>query len=162
MKLVTATLVALTGLSLCAAPIAFAQSKTTKAPADRGAIENKLKSMEDSWAAAELQQDRGVSAVGGMLASDYAGVGSKGEIRNRSEQLEHMKSDTDTYSDSKNDTMKVHVYAPNLATVCGTSTEKGKDKDGKEFSRSYAWVDTWMDRNGQWQCIASSGTAITK
>src|SRR5438270_197428 len=97
-----------------------------------------------------------------MLASYYTSVGSKYEIRNKTEQIEHMRSDTDTYSGSQNDTMKVHVYAPNLATVCGTSTEKGKDKDGKEFNRSYAWVDTWMDRSGQWQCIASSGTAILK
>lgn len=158
MKLITATLVALTGLSLCAAPIAFAQS----ASADTGAIETKLKSMEDSWAAAQLQKDRGVSVVGGMLASDYAGVGAKGEIWNKTEHLEHIKSDTDTYSDSKNNSLKVHVYAPNLATVCGTTTEKGKDKEGKEFSRSYAWVDTWMDRGGQWQCIASSLIPITK
>ena len=162
MKIITATFVALTGLSLCAAPIAFAQTTTANATANTGAIETKLKSMEDSWAAAQLQKDRGVGAVGGMLARDYAGVSAKGEIRNKSEQLEHMRSDTDTYTDSKNDTLKVHVYAPNLATVCGTSTEKGKDKDGKEFSRSYAWVDTWMDRSGQWQCIASSGTPITK
>jgi hypothetical protein len=162
MKLVTATLVALTGLSLCAAPIAFAQATTANAAADTGAIETKLKSMEDSWAAAQLQKDRGASVVEGLLATDYTGVGSKGEIRNKSEHLEHIKSDTDTYSDSKNNSMKVHVYAPNLATVAGTSTEKGKDKDGKAFSRSFAWVDTWMDRSGQWQCIASSGTAITK
>jgi hypothetical protein len=157
MKLTTATLVAFVGLSLCAAPIVFAQ-----ATADTGAIETKLKAMEDAWAAGQLTKDRGVSAVGGMLASDYAGVGSKGEMRDKASQLEHMKSDTDTYTDSKNDSMKVHVYAPNLATVAGTSTEKGKDKDGKEFSRSFAWIDTWMERGGQWQCIASSGTAITK
>jgi len=141
--------------------VCSAQTTTANAASD-ASTETKLKSMEDSWAAAQLQKDRGVSAVGGMLASDYAGVGSKGEIRNKAEQLEHMRSDTDTYTDSQNDTMKVHIYAQNLATVCGTSTEKGKDKDGKEFSRSYAWIDTWMDRNGQWQCIASSGTAITK
>ena len=156
MKLTTATLVAFAGLSLCAAPIAFAQA------ADTGAIETKLKGMEDSWAKAQLEKDHGASAVSAMLASDYAGVGSKGEMRDKAGQLDHMKSDTDTYTDSKNDTMKVHVYAPNLATVCGTSTEKGKDKDGKEFSRSFAWVDTWMDRGGNWQCIASSGTALTK
>lgn len=161
MKIITATLVAFTALSLCAAPLAFAQT-TANAASDTGAVETKLKSMEDSWAAAQLQKDRGVSAVSGMLASDYAGVGSKGEIRNKTEQLAHMKSDTDAYTDSKNDSMKVHVYAPNLATVCGISTEKGKDKDGKEFSRSYAWVDTWMDRGGQWQCIASAATAVTK
>ena len=74
--------------------------------------------------------------------------------------IEHMKTDTDTYSASKNDSMNVHVYGADLATVCGTSTEKGKDKDGKEFSRSYAWVDTWMQRNNKWECIASAGTPL--
>jgi uncharacterized protein DUF4440 len=137
-------------------------AQTTSASSDTGPTETKLKSMEDSWAAAQLQKDRGLSVVTGMLATDYEGVGSKGELRNKTEQIAHMRTDTDTYSESKNDTMNVHVYAPNLATVCGTSTEKGKDKEGKDFNRSYAWVDTWMDRSGKWECIASSGTAITK
>ena len=157
MKLVTATLMAVTALSLTAAPFARAQ-----ASADNSAIETKLKGMEDKWAASQMEKDKGASTVANMLASDYSGVGSKGEMRDKNSQLEHMKSDTDTYTESKNDTMKVRVYAPNLATVTGSSTEKGKDKDGKEFSRSYAWVDTWMERGGNWQCIASSGTAITK
>jgi len=154
MKLVTATLVALAGLSICAAPLTYAQ--------DNSAIETKLKGMEDAWAAAQLKPDKGASIIGPMLATDYSGVGSKGEMRDKTSQLEKMKSDTDSYTESKNDSMKVRVFAPNLATVAGTSTEKGKDKDGKEFSRSYAWLDTWMERNGQWQCIASSGTAIAK
>ncbi len=157
MKVITVSLIALAGLSLCGAPVALAQGG-----ADNSAIETKLKGMEDKWAAAQLEKDRGVSAVGAMLATDYVGVGSKGVIRDKTSQLEHMKTDTDTYTASKNDSVKVHVFGPNIAAVAGTSTEKGKDKDGKEFSRSYAWIDTWMERNGQWQCIASSGTAITK
>jgi hypothetical protein len=48
----------------------------------------------------------------------------------------------------------VHIYAPNLASVIGMSIEKGKDKKGMAFSRTYAWVDTWMERDGKWQCIA--------
>ena len=50
----------------------------------------------------------------------------------------------------------LRVYGPNLATVVGTSTEKGKDKDGKQFSRSFGWIDTWMERNGKWQCIGEA------
>ena len=56
--------------------------------------------------------------------------------------------------------MDVHVYGPNIATVVGTSTEAGTDKDGKAFNRSYAWTDTWMERDGKWQCIASGGTPV--
>ena len=152
MKIMTATVVALAALSLSALPCALA--------ADNSAVETKLKEMEDSWAASQLQKDHGASAVEGMLASDYAGVGSKGEIRNKASQIEHIKNDTDTYTASKNDKMDVHVYGADVATVCGTSTEKGKDKDGKEFSRSFAWVDTWMQRNGKWECIASGGTPV--
>ena len=154
MKLVTATLVAISGLSLCVAPLVTAQA------ADNSAIETKLKGMEDAWAAAGLQKDHGASVVEAMLAADYAGVGGKGEIRTKASQIEHMRSDTDTYSSAKNDKMDVHVYGPNLATVVGTSTEAGTDKDKKAFNRSFAWIDTWMERDGKWQCIASGGTPV--
>ena len=152
---ISTLLIAVTGLAFCTAPYALAQGS-----ADKSAVESKLKSMEDAWAASQLQKDHGVSVVGDMLASDYNGVGSKGEMRTKSSQLEHMKSDTDTYTASTNDKMDVHVYGPDVATVCGTSTEKGKDKDGKEFSRSFAWVDTWVQRNGKWECVASAGTPL--
>lgn len=158
MKIITTTLVALAGLGFCAAPFASVQA----ASKDSGAIEAKIKAMENAWAAAQLEKDKGVSSVGKMLAADFAGVGTKGEMRNKKQALERMKKDSDTYTESKNGAMKVHVYAPNLATVCGTSSEKGKDKDGKEFSRSFAWLDTWMERNGEWQCIASAVVAMPK
>jgi hypothetical protein len=110
--------------------------------------------MEDSWAAASLQRDHGVSVVDGLLSADYVGVDSKGKIQNKAKVLEDMRSDTDTYTCSKNDSMEVHVYGPNIATVRGTWTAKGKDKNGKKFTRTSAWVDTWMERDGKWQCIA--------
>ncbi len=155
MKSITARILAITALSLCAAPFAHAQTAS--------GVEEKLKSMEDSWAAAQLQKDHGASVVDGLLSADFFGVDSKGKIRNKGEWLERMRIDTDTYTYSKNDSMDVHVYGPNIATVCGTSTEKGKDKDGKKFSRSFAWADTWMERNGQWQCIAEgSSTPVAK
>lgn len=153
MKPITATLMAITALGLGVAPLALG--------ADNSAIETKIKQMEDSWAASQMQPDHGASIVAGMLAADYSGVGSKGEIRDKAAQIEHIKVDTDTYTSAKNDTMKVRVYGADVATVCGTSTEAGKDKDGKEFNRSFAWVDTWMQRDGKWECIASGGTPLT-
>ncbi len=166
MKAFIATCVAITGLGLCAAPFATAQTSSPAAAADKSAgssaVEAKIKAMEDSWAASQTQKDHGASVVEGFLATDYAGVGGKGVIRNKIEQIEHIRTDTDTYTSAKNDSMKVHVYGSDVATVCGMSTEAGKDKDGKEFNRTYAWVDTWMQRNGQWQCIASGGTPVVK
>ncbi len=147
-----APILAITLLSLCATPLARAQAAS--------GVEAKLKSMEDSWAAAQLQKDHGASVVDGLLAADFFGVDPKGKIRNKAETLERMRSDTDTYTYTKNDSMDVHLNGSNIATVCGVSTEKGKNKDGKEFSRSFAWADTWMERNGQWQCIAEGVAPI--
>jgi ketosteroid isomerase-like protein len=138
--------------SLGAVPYARAQ--------DNSAIEAKLKQMEDVWGKAIKDKDS--AAVGNMVADDYAGISSKGEHQNKTQLLDELKNSTDTLSESTNDSMEVHVYGPSVATVVGTSTEKGKDKDGKQFSRSFGWVDTWMERNGKWECIGEAVMQLKK
>jgi ketosteroid isomerase-like protein len=147
MKLFTPLLVS-TLLSLAAVPCAHAQENA----ADSGAVEAKLKGMEDAWVKALANKDS--AAVGNMIADDFAGFNPDGKHVTKSQLLDEMKNEPNTLISATNDNMDVHVYGPNLATVCGTTTEKGKDKDGKQFSRSYVWVDTWMERNGKWECIA--------
>ena len=147
MKLFTRVLVS-TLLALAIAPCAHAQEK----PADSSATTAKLKEMEDAWEKALVNKDH--AAVANMVADDFAGFDTKGKHRTKSRVIDQIKNETDTLSSSVNENMDVHIYAPNLATVCGTSTEKGKDKAGKEFSRKYVWVDTWMERDGKWECIA--------
>jgi ketosteroid isomerase-like protein len=127
---------------------------------DNSAIETNLKQMEDAWAKALKDKDQ--AAVGNMVADDYAGINSKGEHQNKTQLLDEIKSSADTLSASTNDSMQVHVYGPSLATVVGTSTEKGKGKDGKQFSHSFGWVDTWMERNGKWECIGEAVMPLKK
>ena len=147
MKLFTPLLV-ITLLGLAAAPCARAQEDA----ADSSAVQAKLKEMEDAWVKALVAKDQ--AAVGNMIADDFAGFNPDGKHVTKSQLLDEMKSEPNPPSSATNDNMDVHVYGPNLATVCGTTTEKGKDKAGKEFTRSYVWVDTWMERNGKWECIA--------
>ena len=152
MKTSLRPLLAIILLALVVAPCARAQ--------DNAAIETKLKQMEDVWSKALKDKDQ--AAVGNMVADDYAGINSKGEHQNKTQLLEEMKTSTDTLSASTNDSMEVHVYGPSLATVVGTSTEKGKDKNGKQYSHSFGWVDTWMERNGKWECIGEAVMQLKK
>ena len=147
MKLFTPLLV-ITFLGLAAAPCAHAQEST----ADSSAVQANLKQMEDAWVKALISKDQ--TAVGNMVADDFAGFNPEGKHVTKSQLLDEVKNEPNTLSSATNDNMDVHVYGPNLATVSGTTTEKGKGKDGKQFTRSYVWVDTWMERNGKWQCIA--------
>ncbi|MEO5719931.1 MAG: nuclear transport factor 2 family protein [Chthoniobacterales bacterium] len=174
MKLVT-PVSAIALLAFATAPAAFAQASPAAAaekpaaahemkmekPADTSAIKAAIKSNEDAWAKAQMDKDHGVAVIGAMVAEDFHGVTSKGVVQNKAAMLEKMKADTDTYSSSVNDSVDVNVYGSNVATACGKSTEKGKDKDGKEFTRTYAWTDTWMERNGKWECIGGAGTLVS-
>jgi hypothetical protein len=95
-----------------------------------------------------------------MLADDYAGMNSKGERQNKSQLLNELRTMTDTVKTSVNDSLEIQVYGPNLAMVVGTSTEKGMDKDNKAFTRSFGWVDTWLQRKGKWECIGEAVVAL--
>jgi ketosteroid isomerase-like protein len=141
-------LLVITLLTFAVAPCVHAQEKS----ADSSATEAKLKQMEDAWVKALVNKDE--AAVGNMVADDFAGFNPEGKHATKSQLLDEVKNEPNTLSSSANENMDVHVYGPNLATVTGITTEKGKDKNGKQFTRSYAWVDTWMERNGKWECIA--------
>src|SRR5262245_29834941 len=106
MKLFTPLLI-ITLLAFAVAPCTQAQEKS----ADSSAIKTKLKEMEDAWAKALQNKDH--TAVGNMVADDFAGFSSKGENRTKSSLVDEIKNETDTLSSSVNDKMDVHVYAPN-------------------------------------------------
>ena len=155
MKLFT-PLLAITLLGLATAPCAHAQENA----ADSSAVEAKLKGMEDAWVKALVTKDQ--AAIANMIADDFAGFSPEGKHATKSQLLDEMKNDANTLSSATNENVDVNVYGPNLATVIGTTTEKGKDKDGKQFTRSYAWVDTWMERSGKWECIAEGVMQLPK
>ena len=155
MKLFTPLLV-ITLLGLATAPCAHAQEKA----ADSSAVQAKLKGMEDAWVKALVNKDQ--TAVANMIADDFAGFNPEGKHATKSQLLDEMKNDPNTLNSATNENIDVHVYGPNLATVSGTTTEKGKDKAGKQVTRTYVWVDTWMERNGKWECIAEGVMQLRK
>lgn len=155
MKLVTPILAIVALAAFVAAPPVYAQGNNE-------AIKSQLKEMEDNWAKSQMNADHGAAAVSEMLAADFVNISWKGVMQDKEALIKEIKDGTDTYTSSANDQMEVNVFAPNLAIVRGKSTEAGKDKDGKAFSRSYVWIDTWMERNGKWECISSIGAPLKK
>jgi len=117
-------------------------------------VEATLKDMENKWEVSIVAHD--TSFLQSALASDFVGVSSEGKFINKSRLIaEEIKNNKETFTSAKNAKLQVRVFGPNLAVVTGTAREKGTGKDGKVFDRTYAFTDTWMERNGQWQCIAS-------
>lgn len=129
-------------------------------PTKKSTPEATLRDIEDKWEASIMAHDPSVARA--YLANDYRGVSSKGKVLSKSSLLAEIKKDTDTYTSAKNSNVDVRVYGGKFAVVMGTSTEVGKAKDGKAFKRSYRWTDAWVEREGNWQCVASQAMLLSK
>ena len=131
-----------------------AATKAFGAPSGkRMSVEAALKDNENRWEAAIAKHD--AVTVGSMVADDFAGVYFDGKVMTRSGVIAESKKDKDTYKSAVNEKLAVHAYGPNVAVVVGTAHEKGTDKDGKPFDRKFRFTDTWVERSGRWQCVAS-------
>jgi ketosteroid isomerase-like protein len=145
------------------APAASSAPKKEDAPAaakpgKKTSVEGSLKDLENAWEASIPNHD--AAAVQSLIASDFSGVSSKGKFTSKSSLLKELKNDKDTYTSAKNEKLNVHIYGSNVAVVTGSAREKGTAKDGTVFDRTYRFTDTWVDRNGQWQCVASQTALV--
>jgi ketosteroid isomerase-like protein len=135
--------------STAAKPAAAAAAPSGK----KMSAEASVKDSENRWEASYAAHD--VSVAQSLVANDFVGVYWDGKVLSKSGVISEIKKDKDTYKSAKNDKLAVHSYGPNVAVVVGTAHEKGTAKDGKAFDRTFRFTDTWMLRNGQWQCVAS-------
>lgn len=132
------------------------EKMVSPAPAMHGkkmSVEAALKDNENRWEASFASHDPSVSQP--MMANDFVSVYWDGRMMNKSEVLSQIKKDRDTYKSAVNEKLAVHMFGKNVAVVIGTAHEKGTTKDGKAFDRQLRFTDTWVERNGQWQCVAS-------
>jgi ketosteroid isomerase-like protein len=140
-----------------------AAKSAAPAPAISGkkmSMDAALRDSENRWEAAVAKHD--VATVQSMVANDFVGVSSKGKFVNKSGLLSEFKGDKDTYTSGVNEKLNVKAFGPNIAVVTGRAREKGTSKDGKTFDRAFLFTDTWMERNGQWQCIASQAMELPR
>ena len=137
-----------------------AASAAAEKPAKKMSVEAALKDNESRWEAAVGKHD--MATVEAMVADDFVGVSSKGKVSNRRALLSEMKKDKDTYTSAKTEKLDVHIYGAGVAVVVGAAREKGTDKDGKAFDRTFRFTDTWLDRNGKWQCVASQAMLVSQ
>ena len=141
-----------------ASPAAGATAQKTTAataakPVKKMSVEATLKDNENRWEAAVASHDSSVAQS--MLANDFVGVYWDGKVINKSGMIGMGKKDKATYKSAVNEKLAVHSFGPNVAVVVGTAREKGTEKNGKAFDHEYRFTDTWMERGGQWQCVAS-------
>ncbi len=103
-----------------------------------------------------------VSVLEQLVAEDFVGTSSSGKVGTKATMIAEARKDKNVYTSAASSDMVVHHFGPNVAVVTGIVRETGKTASGKAFSQAFRFTDTWMERNGEWQCVAASALALPK
>jgi hypothetical protein len=151
--LVSASLIA------CTTPTPTTETTNATSTVDQTELVTKLKGIEASWNLSQIDKDHGLKLLEEIIADDFFTITDKGVTQNKAELLKSRAENKETIDGVINGDMTVTFYGDNVATVVGSHVTNGKDIDGKAFSRTSYWTDTFMERNGKWQCIGSGGSS---
>jgi ketosteroid isomerase-like protein len=132
----------------------YTDSRFTKIAAPTA--EQELVGLENEWCRAYLAKD--TQAMGRIEANGWICTTGDGELVTRAEDIADVGSGAYAATEFKVEDLKVTVHG-DTAVVTGRQTEKATYK-GKDASGVFRITDTWIRRDGRWQCIASQLTKI--
>ena len=112
--------------------------------------------LESAWNQAEIHHDTNAAAA--LMADTFISVDHHGKLLNRSQYLADLKDPSYNPEEISNSETSVYLYG-DTAIVSSAYRTKGMD-NGKPFSHHGRFTDTWIRRNGKWQCIADHETLI--
>lgn len=128
----------------------------TGSPSLAQGVEQTLMDLERQWSQAAQAGD--AKAIERLLATDFVSLQSSGVMQVKTEFVADVSKFKMQVADLSG--MRVQVHG-NAAVVTGIWHGKGTDPQGKPFDTRERFADTWVKMpSGQWQCIASAGTAI--
>jgi len=123
----------------------------------RDSAESIILALEIAWNRAVQQRDG--RAVEPLLGNELIYIDYDGTVMNKGQYMASVKSSALHAEQVTNESMKVRVHGAS-AVVVGVYREKGT-KRGKPYLHRERFVDTWLNRNGVWVCVASQSTLIT-
>lgn len=118
----------------------------------------KLLAFEKMWNQAQLTRDSG--ALEELVAPGFTNTEWDGEISNREKFLSDIR-DPKYKPDAMNiDNVSVSMYG-DAAVVTGVYHTKGT-YNGRPYDHVGRFTDTWVLKDGRWQCVASHTSLLRK
>jgi predicted ester cyclase/ketosteroid isomerase-like protein len=121
-------------------------------------VKQELIRLEKEWADGYVKRD--LTVLDRMEAENFVGTDFDGNIYSKAKDLEEVKGGVFMMESWVCPEMKVYLYGE-TAVVTGRSSVKSRYK-GKNTSGQYQWTDTWVNKNGYWQCVANQSSRVTK
>jgi ketosteroid isomerase-like protein len=112
--------------------------------------------LEQRWDAAFHNHDQ--KFIDTLLAEEFVATYGDGSRADRAKELSLALDDRQQVDSSKLDEFIVKVFG-NTAVVWFTQHLVGPVK-GKPVAVDYRYMDVWVNRDGQWKCVASQSTRV--
>jgi ketosteroid isomerase-like protein len=145
-------------IAVCIGGLIFGAAILTQAQTP--SVEQELIKLENEWGQAVVKRD--AASVGmirdKILADEYIGI-SDGFVFTKAQYFELVKSLED-YLSFVMDEWNVHVYG-DTAVAMARVTVKMRSA-GKETTSQSRFTDTWIKRDGRWQCVAGHYSTIAQ
>jgi hypothetical protein len=111
-----------------------------------------LMQMERDWCRALTTKNS--SILEPILADDYTSVNSRGVVSTKASELADATAGASGFATCVHDNMKVRVFG-DAAVITGHNVTSGTFRGVAFKDRGSYWTDTYVRRNGRWQCVAS-------
>ena len=103
---------------------------------------------------------RNLATLDRILADDFTFGTPDGLSMTKDQSLGYLESGAYAVTSMRYDTLKVRVYG-STAVTSGLSTEKSQFM-GSDTSGQYLFTDTWIKRDGRWQCVATHSSKVAQ
>jgi ketosteroid isomerase-like protein len=113
--------------------------------------EKRIIVLENIWNQTQMNHD--ADAMGSMLDPGFVFTDFDGTVMNKQQFLVSIRDISNKLTLEVSDDMKLHRFG-DTTVVTGGTHEKGVQK-GKAYEHYGRFTDTWVNRNGEWICVAS-------
>ena len=118
--------------------------------------ERAVTKLEQEWFA--IQQANDWAKLSRIIAEDFVLVESDGSLGNRDSMIAGYKGEAPRVVSLKMQVLVAHAVAPNAVIASGLDDIALKDSNGATIHRYERFIDTWILRDGRWQCVAEQIT----
>jgi ketosteroid isomerase-like protein len=120
--------------------------------------ETKIIALENLWNQMQLNHD--ADAMGKLLDEDFVLTDYDGAVMSKAQFLDSIRDMSYHLTVEASEDMKLHRHGDTVV-ITGATHEKGTYK-GKPYQHQGRFTDTWMKKKGQWLCIASQLSLVSK
>jgi ketosteroid isomerase-like protein len=149
--IITLSSVALWTLALICAPAVPVSAQDQDA-----AARDQVIALEKAWNQAYKAGD--TKALSSILDNSLVLVEDDGSLKTKSEFLASVKSASGNQEQVAPESLSVRVFG-NTAIAIGVIAVK-ETKGGKSMTHRERFIDTWINKGGNWICIATNATPM--